>query len=190
MIELTLASQSPRRLQMLQSLGLNPRVQPADIDETPWPDEPALAHVQRLARAKCEAIDHPCVLAADTIVVCDEHILGKPTDADDFRGMMNQLSGRQHQVYTAWHLRHAAQHQFGVECTQVHFATLSPDMIEAYWASGEPADKAGGYGIQGWGGLLVERIEGDFNNVVGLPLKAVAQALAQIGLNPWRLDAR
>ncbi len=186
-MNLVLASQSPRRREMIQALGLTPVVQPADIDESVLPGEAPIPHVQRLARAKCAAIAGECVLAADTIVVIDDKILGKPVDFADFQGMMQLLSGNTHQVYTAWHIQAADQHRCGVECTDVRFGVLSESMIQAYWDSGEPQDKAGGYGIQGWGGLLVEQIQGDFNNVVGLPLKTVAHALAELGINPWRL---
>ena len=104
--------------------------------------------------------------------------------------MMRALSGQTHQVHTAWCLRHDQALTEGVGTTSVSFARLSDLQIQAYWDSGEPQDKAGGYGIQGMGGLFVERIEGDFNNVVGLPLREVAFALAKSGLNPWNLDAR
>ena len=190
-MKLILASQSPRRRQMIESLGLQPKIQPADIDETPLAGEPPLPHVIRLARSKAQAIESKDrVLAADTIVVLGQRILGKPKDFADFYDMMRALSGQTHQVHTAWCLRHDQALTEGVGTTSVSFARLSDLQIQAYWDSGEPKDKAGGYGIQGMGGLFVERIEGDFNNVVGLPLREVAFALAKSGLNPWNLDAR
>lgn len=189
---LILASQSPRRRDMIRSLGIEPIIQPADIDETPLPGELPVPHVQRLARQKCLALGaDQAVLAADTIVVVDQQILGKPADQQEFVQMMRLLSARWHQVYTAWHIQQGSRSVSDVECTEVRFCELTDQMIQAYWASGEPCDKAGGYGIQGWGGLFVEQIKGDFNNVVGLPLKSVAAGLAQIGINPWELpDAR
>ena len=190
-MKLILASQSPRRRQMIESLGLEPEIQPADIDETPRVEEAPLPHVIRLARSKAQAIESKDrVLAADTIVVLGQQILGKPRDFEEFCDMMRALSGQTHQVHTAWCLRHDQALTEGVGSTSVTFATLSAPQILAYWNSGEPQDKAGGYGIQGMGGLFVERIEGDFNNVVGLPLREVAFALAKSGLNPWKLDAR
>lgn len=176
---------------MIESLGLQPEIRPADIDESPLPNEAPLPHVTRLARSKALAIQSKDrVLAADTIVVLSQQILGKPQDFGDFYGMMRALSGQTHQVHTAWCLRYDQELTEGVGTTSVTFATLSDLQIQAYWDSGEPQDKAGGYGIQGMGGLFVEQIEGDFNNVVGLPLREVAFALAQSGLNPWNLDAR
>ena len=190
-MKLILASQSPRRRQMIECLGLKPDIQPADIDETPLVNEAPLPHVIRLARAKAQAIESKDrVLAADTIVVLGHRILGKPQDFEDFCDMMRALSGQTHQVHTAWCLRHDQVLTEGVGTTSVTFASLSDLQIQAYWDSGEPQDKAGGYGIQGMGSLFVERIEGDFNNVVGLPLREVAFALAKSGLNPWNLDAR
>lgn len=190
-MKLVLASQSPRRRQMIESLGLNPDVQPADIDERVLPGETPIVHVTRLAREKCLAVDSDqMVLAADTIVVMGDEILGKPRNYADFCRMMQGLSGATHQVMTAWHLRTPIDQRHGIGTTQVTFDVLTAPQIDAYWHSGEPQDKAGGYGIQGWGGLFVRHIDGDFNNVVGLPLKGVAQAMAELGLDPWRLNAR
>ena len=190
-MKLVLASQSPRRRQMIESLGLAPEICPAHIDEQALPNELPKAHVSRLAREKCWAVDRSgMVLAADTIVVVDQRILGKPRDYVDFCTMMSWLSGRTHQVMTGWHLRSPQGERSGVTETGVKFVQLTTAQIDAYWGSGEPADKAGGYGIQGWGGLFVESIEGDFNNVVGLPLQAVARGMAELGLDPWGLNAR
>ena len=191
MYNLCLASQSPRRKELLAALGLEFSVQPADIDESPQPDEDVHALVERLAREKAEAVVFDgWVLASDTLVTVDNRALGKPESFDDFEKMMRDLSGREHQVLTSWHLTNGPSRRHGVEVTRVWFRDITAEQIAAYWASGEPQDKAGGYGIQGRGGLFVEKVEGDYSAVVGLPTQAVAYALASIGINPWRLNAR
>ena len=183
-----LASQSPRRIELLREAGFAFTVEPADIDEAPLPGENPFQLVERLARAKCAAVAGEraalgeTVLAADTIVALDGEFLGKPADEADARRMLRELSGRTHQVATGVCIMRgpadAAPTAF-VDVTDVTFFELNAAEIEAYVASGEPLDKAGAYGIQGTGGrLLVRSIHGDFYNVVGLPIARVVRALA------------
>jgi septum formation protein len=181
-----LASASPRRRELLDQINVKYQVLPVDIDETPLPFETPLAYVQRVAAEKSAAClakhgsDVP-VLAADTAVVLRDLILGKPKDQEDGLNMLRLLSGRTHHVYTALSLRGSRHHQ-SVCCTEVSFRTLAEREILAYWQTGEPLDKAGGYAIQGRGGLFVESIMGSFSGVVGLPLFETAQLLALQGI--------
>lgn len=188
-----LASQSPRRIELMREAGFDVRVIPADVDETPRAGEPPFELVERLAATKAEAVaaesaePGELVLAADTIVAIDGEALGKPADETDARAMLRRLSGRTHQVATGVCLlraacegsepgspeRPATRDVFTV-VTDVTFYDLADAEIDAYVATGEPADKAGAYGIQGTGGrLLVRGINGDFYNVVGLPIAEV-----------------
>ncbi|HEX5793159.1 MAG TPA: Maf family protein [Rheinheimera sp.] len=181
---IALASSSPRRRELLAQLGVNYELVKADIDETPLPAESAVLYVQRLALAKARAglarlnKDLP-VLGADTVVVADDTILGKPADFTEFRRTMQLLSGRSHQVMTAIALADAQRQLTALVCTEVTFRQLSAAEITAYWASGEPRDKAGGYGIQGLAGRFVRRINGSYSAVVGLPLCETEQLLQQ-----------
>lgn len=187
-----LASQSPRRIELMDEAGFTCRVIPADIDETPHEGEQPLDLVGRLAKDKalCVASEHAhvgeIVVAADTIVTIDGVILGKPADAQDAKRMLRLLSGRTHQVATGVCVARANAAgdaaepvlQNFVEVTDVTFYALDEDTIEEYAQSGEPLDKAGAYGIQGKGGrMLVEKIDGDFYNVVGLPIARVARTI-------------
>ncbi|WP_301870636.1 Maf family protein [Collinsella tanakaei] len=187
-----LASQSPRRIELMDEAGFTCRVIPADIDETPHEGEQPLDLVGRLAKDKalCVASEHAhageIVVAADTIVTIDGVILGKPADAQDAKRMLRLLSGRTHQVATGVCVARANAAgdtaepvlQNFVEVTDVTFYTLDEDTIDEYAQSGEPLDKAGAYGIQGKGGrMLVEKIDGDFYNVVGLPIARVARTI-------------
>jgi septum formation protein len=193
--DLLLASRSPRRADLLRTLGVAFAVVDVEVDETPWQDEAPAAYVRRLARSKAEAGqawhagDRLPVLAADTTVVLDGLLLGKPRDEDEARAMLARLAGRRHQVLTGVALidRHGAIVD-AVVATEVEFMPLTAREIEAYVASGEPADKAGAYGIQGLGGALVARLDGSYSNVVGLPLAETALLLADAGvahaLNP------
>jgi len=177
---LVLASASPRRRDLLASAGVDVVIRPAAIDENPWPDEPPLAYVRRMAREKALAIDAgdgARVLAADTIVALDGRVLGKPGDETEACATLRTLSGRTHRVHTAVALRHGRRVAVRVTTTRVTFRALSEADIARYVATGEPFDKAGGYGIQGHGGALVEHIAGSYTNVVGLPL---AETLARI----------
>ena len=178
-----LASQSPRRIELMREAGFDCRVMPADIDESPLPGERPCALVERLACAKARAVAphadaDEALIAADTIVYLDDEILGKPVDAEDAKRMLHLLSGRTHQVATGVCLRRGAREDAFTVRTHVTFYPLSDAEIDAYVATGEPLDKAGAYGIQGAGGrLLVRGIEGDYYNVVGLPIAEVVRHL-------------
>ncbi len=176
-MDLVLASSSPRRVELLRAAGFEPIVVPAQVDETPWPDEWPAAHVPRLARAKVGAIapryPQAAVLGADTVVAIDDEILGKPRDDDDARRMLNRLSGRTHRVYTGVALAVGGDLRAEVEVTEVTMSALSAAEIEWYVASGECRDKAGGYAIQGLASRYVTAIHGSYSNVVGLPVSLV-----------------
>jgi septum formation protein len=181
-----LASASPRRRELLDQIHVRHRVCPVDIDETPLADEPPLVYVQRLAAEKSAAgvAQHGAaipVLAADTAVVLDDKIMGKPKDKQDALAMLRLLSGNTHHVYTAVSLR-GRQHHQAVSITAVTFRCLAEREMVAYWDSGEPLDKAGAYAIQGKGSVFVSVIAGSFSGVVGLPLFETAQLLAQQGI--------
>lgn len=187
---LLLASGSPRRVQLMREAGLNPVVKPQDVDETPLPGEPADKLVARLSTLKARsalasARPGDVILAADTTVALDGTELGKPIDAKDARRMLTALSGRGHDVYTGVHLIRVCPdgstlERSLVEGTHVTFYDLSPKEIDAYVATGEPLDKAGAYGIQGRGRALVRSIDGDYFNVVGLPVAATLRAMADL----------
>jgi septum formation protein len=173
---LVLASQSPRRRELLATAGLPFVVRARPVEETRRPGESPEAYVMRLARAKAEAAwenRDEIVLGADTVVVLDEEVLEKPRDDDDARAMLARLSGRAHTVITGICLRHARGTEVAREITRVWFLELSADEIDAYVTSGEPRDKAGAYAIQGLASKFVSRVEGCFFNVVGLPVSQV-----------------
>jgi len=183
---LLLASRSPRRAEYLRLLGVDFAIVDVDVDETPHAHEAPRDYVERLARAKAAAGrargGGGCpVLAADTTVVCGGVILGKPADAADARRILGQLSGRWHTVLTAVALAAGTVRGRCVE-TAVLFRPLTPGEIDRYWASGEPADKAGAYGIQGLGGAFVSRIDGSHSNVVGLPLAETLELLNEFAI--------
>jgi len=171
-----LASRSPRRSELLRRAGIQFRVQAADVDETAFPGEPPVGYVRRLALAKAQAVPGDLVLGADTIVVIDGQILGKPADVRDAARMLRLLSGRPHEVITGICLlgRHAV---IAHETTTVFFAHLTEREITDYVKSGEPMDKAGAYAIQGRASCFVERIQGSYTNVVGLPVTLVYRHL-------------
>lgn len=184
---LLLASASPRRLELLRALGLEPLVRPSDVDETLRPGEDPHDAAERLARAKAAAVAEGApagavVLAADTIVVLDGEALGKPRDDADARRMLHALRGRAHDVVTGVALARDGRLVSGRETTEVLFAPMTDEEVDAYVASGEPADKAGAYALQGLGGLFVERITGTPSNVIGLPFRLVRLLGAEIGL--------
>lgn len=182
---LVLASRSPRRRQLLAQLGVTVSVMPADIDETPGPGEVPRNYVERIAREKVAATPAPrgaCVLGADTAVVLDGDILGKPDDADAARRMLRQLSGRTHSVFTAVALRSPDGVEGTCVETRVTFRPLSDAECGHYLASDEPWDKAGAYAIQGLGGAFVLRIDGSYSNVVGLPLCETLALLRRAGI--------
>lgn len=191
---LILASASPRRRELLTQAGLTFEVQAADLDETPLPKESAAAYVQRLAVEKAQAVcklnahrdtpeDPLVVLAADTSVVLitesEDRILGKPAHAAEAEEMLALLSGRTHAVMTGIAAVTAGRICSDVEITQVTFNIVTPDEIAAYVATGHPLDKAGAYGIQGYAARWIPRIEGDYYNVVGLPIARVIALLAE-----------
>jgi septum formation protein len=185
-----LASASPRRRELLDQIKVAYRVCPVDVDETPLHDEAPLDYVQRLAAEKSAAClaeldDGLPVLAADTAVVLDGLIMGKPKDQDDALAMLRRLSGKMHRVYSAVSLR-GREHGQAVSITEVTFRVLTEQEIAAYWRSGEPADKAGSYAIQGLGGLFVESISGSFSGVVGLPLFETAELLSRQGIELFK----
>lgn len=185
-LALVLASGSPRRRELLSRLGLDPEVVPADIDEAPLPDEAPPLHALRIARAKVEAAAarRPLapVLAADTIVVLDGEILGKPRHRGEAREMLRRLSGRSHLVITAVAVRFGRREATVVEQARVTFRTVSEPLLDWYLATGEADDKAGAYAVQGRGALLVERVEGNVQAVVGLPLAPLPDLFGRVGL--------
>jgi len=178
---LTLASQSPRRKQLLEMLGLPIRVEPANIPEQPLPRETPLAYSKRLAREKCRAVPGEYVLGADTIVVLDDHLLEKPTDVEDAVRMLTLLQGRTHEVISSVALAHGGNETVLTDITKVTFLPADEATLRAYVATGEPMDKAGAYGIQGYGAALIEKIDGDFFGVMGLPVRLVLELLAEAG---------
>ena len=184
-----LASQSPRRRELLGLFHIPFEIQAADIDETMDPDLPAGQEVSRVSRSKAMAIaadDDQIIIAADTIVVVDGRVLGKPQSPDHARQMLKSLSGRDHQVMTGIAVRRGSQCAVCTEVTDVTFRPLTDAEIDAYIATGEPMDKAGAYGIQGGAALFCEKLHGDYYNVMGLPvcrlglmLKSMAPELFQ-----------
>lgn len=185
--ELILASASPRRRDLLDQLGVHYRCEPADIDESVVSGENPTDYVERMAKTKAQVVARSCsrantlVLAADTSVVIDDDILGKPRDHFDGLAMLARLSGRTHTVMTAICIWSVDEIHVERVNTQVTFAALDRSTCEAYLATDEPWDKAGGYGIQGLGGALVSRIEGSYSNVVGLPLCETRALLGRFG---------
>ena len=183
---IVLASQSPRRAELLTQMGVAFNTLHIEVDETQWADELPYDYVLRLARSKAatgwqQSIQQPPVLGADTIVVCEQQVLGKPRDMADAQRMLSLLSGRTHQVYTAVALSYAGGQVAEVVQTAVRFCRLNEAQISAYWHSGEPQDKAGSYAIQGFAGQFVEHISGSYSAVVGLPMYETRQLLNQIG---------
>lgn len=182
---LVLASRSPRRADILRTLGLSFAVQRVDVDEQKLDEESAGQMVQRLARAKAAAAmanDGDLVIGADTAVVLRDEVLGKPRDEADAVAMLLQLSGKTHRVMTGVALRGPNGIQDGLSRSTVRFRVISRDEALAYWHSGEPRDKAGAYAIQGMGGVFVERLEGSYSGVVGLPVFETAELLRAAGV--------
>ena len=183
-LRLILASGSPRRREILAALGLEFDVRPVDADETPLPGETAGEMVDRLARAKAEAAAAPgcVVVGADTAVVLDGEMFAKPADRDDAVRMLLRLSDREHEVLTGVAVAAGGCVDSVVSRTRVRFRDIRRDEALDYWQSGEPRDKAGGYGIQGLGGVFVSNIEGSYSGVVGLPVFETATLLARAGV--------
>jgi len=191
MNSLYLASGSPRRRELLTQIGVPFSVVSAPIDETPLPGESAPAYVERLARAKAAAglasLAGPAVvLGADTAVVLDGRILGKPENRETALAMLADLSGREHQVLTAVALDDGQRVHSLCVTSKVSFRAISADEAQRYWASGEPADKAGSYAIQGLGAVFVTGLVGSYSAVVGLPLSETADLLGQFGIACWQ----
>jgi septum formation protein len=188
-MRIVLASASPRRAELLRAAGITFSIRAVDVDERVRPAEAPEAYVRRLAmeksaRALDGAADDAIVLGADTAVVIDGIILGKPRDRRDAASMLRRLSGRAHQVLTGVSVRTRADERGRVESTTVEFVALSEDDIVWYVASGEGDDKAGGYAIQGLASRFIPRISGSYSNVVGLPVAAVHELVAEIASNP------
>jgi septum formation protein len=183
-VPVVLASSSPRRRELLALLGLAPEVVPANVDESRREGEQPAAYAERLAREKALAVrrDGAVVIGADTIVVIDGEVLGKPCDPADAAAMLKRLSGREHSVFTAVSAAYGGRVASGIERTRVWFRPLEQRIIEEYVATGDPLDKAGAYGIQGYGAIIVERIEGDFFTVMGLGLGKLLEVLRGVGL--------
>jgi septum formation protein len=192
-MRLILASASPRRHELLTGCGIPFQIIPSAIDEHPFPDELAAAYVQRLALAKAEAVaqHHPgaVVLGADTIVTIDGLLLGKPQTLDEARQMLNRLRGKMHEVLTGVAVvsggttaNARGQRAGGMVASRVLMRPFTPATIEWYIATGEPLDKAGAYAVQGLGAALVERVEGSYTNVVGLPLTETLSLLRRFGV--------
>ena len=195
---LHLASQSPRRRELLTQIGVDFQVLSVTVDESPLPGEKPAQLVQRLARNKAaaglaalaakakDADDDPPILGADTIVVVDDTILGKPKDETDAKAMLIRLSNRRHQVFSAVSLCNRNRQMTELSITEVHFRAIELSELDRYCASGEPLGKAGAYAIQGLAGLFVTRLEGSYSGVVGLPLEKLFPLLRAFGVPYWR----
>ncbi len=186
-MDIILASQSPRRKELLTQMGLSYRVHAVDIDEhmdRALPPGPLVEAISREKAAACAALEGPdaLIIAADTVVALDGAVLGKPHSKEEAARMLTALSGAVHHVYTGFTVRQGERAVTRSECTGVRFRPLTAEEIAAYVATGEPMDKAGAYGIQGIGALLVEGIEGDYFNVMGLPVCALGLVLKEFGV--------
>ena len=183
-IPLILASQSPRRRELLTLIGIPHEVRPANVDESYRLGEMAEEHVERLAREKAAAMhqDDAIVIGSDTIVVVDDRVLGKPDNEADAADMLALLSGKTHVVMTAVAVAWGGRLESSVEKVEVTFHKLSDALIRAYIATGEPMDKAGAYGIQGFGATIVQRVDGDYFAVMGLPLQRLVRIMKEMGL--------
>jgi septum formation protein len=182
-----LASASPRRSALLQQIDVPHEVRPVDIDETPRPDESPARYALRLAQEKARALratlpagDRKPVLAADTTVALGDEILGKPADRDDAARILRRLSGRDHEVHTAVALLHERGAAARVSTSTVSFRELGEAEIDWYWRTGEPADKAGAYAVQGHGAIFVRHLSGSYSGVMGLPLYETWELLAPV----------
>ena len=194
-MDIILASGSPRRRELLQTLGIRSfRVLVSSFDESSVGQLPPAELVRRLAAGKAAAVaaevgEESLVIAADTVVALEEAVLGKPTDGAEAKAMLTALSGNTHRVYTGVTVRQGSRVDTRSVCTQVTFRPLTPEEIDLYVRTGESLDKAGAYGIQGYGAQLVEGICGDYFNVMGLPLCTLAEMLRSFGLDPMALAA-
>lgn len=185
-VRIVLASASPRRLELLRRLGVEPVVRPADVDETPRPGEAPADLVVRLARAKARGVGadpDDLVVAADTVVSVGTRVLGKPRDRAEAAGMLAALSGREHHVVTGVAVRRGAVEHADLETTRVAFRGLDDREIDWYLATGEADDKAGAYALQGAGAVLVRELQGSDTNVIGLPLGLVVALARHVGVD-------
>ncbi len=194
-INIYLASASPRRRELLQQIGVQHQLVRTDVEEKRKPDEPAIHYVQRLALEKAksglariqqEGRNLAPVLGADTLGVLDGEILEKPVDEANAAEMLRHLSGRTHQVITAVALVSPEKCLTDYSVTQVTFRQLTETEIKAYWKTGEPGDKAGGYAIQGLGAVFVQSIQGSYSNVVGLPIEVCCKLFAEFDIPVWQ----
>jgi len=184
-VRVVLASASPRRRELLTLIGVAHEVRPADVDERIHAGEAPAVYAERLARTKASSVepdDMTLAIGSDTIVVIDDVVLGKPRDADDAARMLRILSGRTHTVYTAVAVRRGDRQASAVVHVAVTFRPLEDGLITSYIATGEPMDKAGAYGIQGFGATIVERIDGDYFAVMGLALGTLVGLMARVGV--------
>ena len=184
-VRVVLASASPRRRELLTLIGVAHEVRPADVDERIHDGEAPAVYAERLARTKASSVepdDMTLAIGSDTIVVIDDVVLGKPRDPDDAARMLRILSGRTHTVYTAVAVRRGDRLASAVEHVAVTFRPLEDGLITSYIATGEPMDKAGAYGIQGFGATIVERIDGDYFAVMGLALGTLVVLMARVGV--------
>lgn len=193
--QIYLASSSPRRSELLTQIGVRFAVIAADTDESRLPDEAPEDYVRRvaldkarMARMQLPAEDARPVLAADTAVVLDQCILGKPTDREDAARMLRLLAGRTHRVLTGVALMLPAHDWTAISASRVTFRPIREDEIQRYWRTGEPLDKAGGYGIQGYGAVFVANLEGSYSGVMGLPIFETAQLLERAGILSMTTD--
>ena len=187
-MSIILASASPRRAELLKQIGLEFQVIPAEIDESVHENEPVIDYVHRMALEKGEAVRRQClpadvVISADTAVSIDNQILGKPENEENGLEMLSWLSGRVHTVHTAVVVSQLDFLGYSVSTSLVRFRSLTRDEIKHYWQTGEPQDKAGAYAIQGLGATFVEKLEGSFSGVMGLPLYETAQLLKKANVS-------
>lgn len=188
-----LASASPRRRELLSQIGVEFEVRVPETDEGRWPGEAPARYVLRLAEAKAGAVWSSLgagdvrrpVIAADTAVVIEERVLGKPTNADAALEMLESLSGRTHRVYTGVAVRHGKGVESLVNVSEVRFRPTTAEERRAYCSTGEPFDKAGGYGIQGFGAVFIDHLSGSYSAVMGLPLCEAALLLGRVGVPAW-----
>ncbi len=189
LVPVILASQSPRRKELLARIGLEFKVSPSQIEESPPQGESPQEYVTKLAAEKAHSVaprfSEAAVIAADTIVVLEGDILGKPRNLAHAKEMLKRLSGRRHQVFTGYAILYQGQERIKSVCTDVFFKELGPAEIEAYLATGEPLDKAGAYAIQGQASYMVKEIRGSVTNVIGLPLHEVVCDLLDLGVATW-----
>lgn len=193
-VDLYLASQSPRRAELLQQLGVKFEVRIADVDEIPVAGEPPEQYVQRLAVEKANTVRKSLsdsrrlpVLGADTAVVLSGEILGKPADKQDGLAMLRRLSGRQHEVMTGVAII-GEKHSVCVNVSKVRFREMSDVEIDAYWETGEPWDKAGSYAIQGYAAAFISELHGSYSGVMGLPLYETARFLSEHNISIWQAE--